>query len=277
MENYHKIEMEFDSIIHNIRKMGNNSTDIASPGIHLAFSVDETNHLSKPPQPKVPKKSRKTFFSMGNLQNRRENKKTAKVFKLDNKNKRLRYILVTKDGEVISIHKHPNIRENINVEEELRKVDFIYLRNRFNTLPLQKRKLLSSLSIELKTWDKIEKEIFSGIISTLCETPSRVNTLFDTINKKYCYSCSKITDKKHTCIHFDCRGMCIDCLKNILNEDICPACKRPQIITCPICLEKWSVRSCNIMHCGHGVCYKCINRSWAEMGKGIEQCPQCRQ
>ena len=257
--------------------MSNNSTDISMGNIHLSLSIDKTNHLAKILPPQLPKNNRKMFFSMGNLNQPRQQKKTAKVLNLSHKNKKLRYILVTQEGEVISIHKHPNMKGYVNPHYELQKADFVYLQNRFNSLPSEKRKKLSSLSSEIKTWNKIEKEIFSGIISTLCETPSRVNTLFDTINQKYCFSCSYLTDKKHKCIHFDCRGMCLNCLNNILNEDTCPACRRPQIITCPICLEKWSVRGCNIMQCGHGVCYKCINRSWNEMGEGINKCPQCRQ
>ncbi len=63
---------------------------------------------------------------------------------------------------------------------------------------------------------------------------------------------------------------------DILDNDNCPACNRSQEVDCPICLEKWSVRSCRIMSCGHGICYKCIARSWSEQEEDITQCPQCR-
>ena len=278
---------ELQFIIDNVRQMGSNSTDIQSPGLHLSISIDNHKLLNKdrllnkrnskitskpPPKPPRPKFG----FSMGMNRVQQKEIKVISGPKVEilEKNENLRYILVTKKGEVIAIHKNPDV--NIDISLEQQKTDFIFLQNRFNSMDKEQRNLLSFLSNSMKKWSGKEKTIFYSLISSLCETPTRTEKFFETIGKSYCFSCYKLNLKKHKCIHFDCPGMCYQCINNVLTLDKCPACKKPQVIQCPICLEKWSVRSCKIMNCGHGVCYKCMNRSWKEMGKGVIQCPTCR-
>ena len=278
---------ELQYIIDNVRGMGSNSTDIQSPGLHLSISVDNNQLLNKKRQnkpqnklqnKKIQKLPRPTFgFNMGMKTHQKPTEKKTvsgpKVIELE-KNENLRYILVTKKGEIIAIHK--NSDENIDPSFEQEKTDFIFLKNRFNSMDLEQRNLLCCLSNSIKKWSKKENTIFHSLISSLCETPTRSEKFFQTIGRSNCFSCHKLSIKKHKCIHFDCPGMCPECINTVLTLDQCPACKKPQIIQCPICLEKWSVRSCKIMNCGHGVCYKCLNRSWTQMGKGVTQCPTCR-
>ena len=277
---------ELQYIIDNVRKIGSNSTDIQGSDLYLSISIDNNkllnrNHKIKPLKPpksqKPPKPPRPKFgFNMGMKRIHQSEKKVVpgpKAIKLET-NENLRYILVTKKGEVVAIHK--NFNENIDPIFEQKKADFIFLQNRFNSMDMEQRNFLSFLSNSMKKWSAKEKTIFYSLISSLCETSARTQKFFETISKSYCFSCYKLSVEKHKCIHFDCNGMCAECIKNVLTLDKCPACKKPQIIQCPICLEKWSVRSCKIMNCGHGVCYKCMNRSWKEMGKGITQCPTCR-
>ena len=190
-------------------------------------------------------------------------------------NDRLKYILVTKNGEIISLHK--NTKEDLNPTEEQKKTDFVYILNRLNTLPKDKRNLIAYISNNFSKWNNIEKEIITNIFSSLSETPKRVENLFNTINENFCKGCYKMCVKKFKCIHFDCPGMCQECIQQVTSTKECPACKKPQILTCPICIEQWNVRSCKILNCGHGICYKCCNRKWNEMGEGIIICPQCRK
>ena len=282
MNQLNTLNGELQHIIDNVRQIGSNSTDIQSPGLHLSISVDNNKLLNKKQKiqqqnQKIQQLSRPTFgFNMGRGQTKQIEKKIVsgpKIIKLE-KNENLRYILVTKKGEVIAIHK--NSDENINPSFEQQKTDFIFLKNRFNSMDLEQRNILCRLSNSIKKWSKKENTIFHSLISSLCETPARSEKFFQIIAKSNCFSCHKLSIKKHKCIHFDCPGMCMECINNVLTLDQCPACKKPQIIQCPICLEKWSVRSCKIMNCGHGVCYKCLNRSWTQMGKGVTQCPTCR-
>jgi len=272
---------ELQYIIDNVRGLGSNSTDIQSPGLHLSISVDNRKVLNKKNIKKVkpvqkPMKRPAFAFNMGmnkKVTNQKNVTRGPKVEILE-KNENLKYIIVTKKGEIVAFHKNKD--ENIDVKFEQKKCDFIFLQNRFNSMEKEQRNLLSFLSNSIKKWSSKEKTIFYSLISSLCESPARCELFFTTIGKSYCSSCYKLTMKKHNCIHFDCPGMCHECINNVLTLDKCPACKKPQIIQCPICLEKWSVRSCKIMNCGHGICYKCLNRSWTEMGKGVKQCPQCR-
>ena len=278
---------ELQYIIDNVKGIGSNSTDIQSPGLHLSISLDNNQILNKrknqqrPQNKKIPTRPKFGFNIAGltrskqtqTKQIKKRNVSGPKIVELE-KNENLRYILVTKKGEIIAIHK--NSDENIDPSFEQEKTDFIFLKNRFNSMDLEERNLLCRLSNSIKKWSKKENTIFHSLISSLCETPKRSEKFFQTIAKSNCFSCHKLSIKKHKCIHFDCPGMCYECINNVLTLDQCPACKKPQIIQCPICLEKWSVRSCKIMNCGHGICYKCLNRSWTEMGKGVKQCPQCR-
>ena len=272
---------ELQYIIDNVRGLGSNSTDIQSPGLHLSISVDNNKFLNKKKiQKNKPLNNTKNFkrpsfaFNMGMNKKVNEKKNVTPGPKVQNleKNDGLRYILVTKKGEIVAIHKNEDIDEKF----EQKKCDYIFLKDRFNSMEKEQRNLLSFLSNSIKKWSSKEKTIFYSLISSLCESPARCELFFTTIGKSYCSSCYKLTIKKHNCIHFDCPGMCHECINNVLTLDKCPACKKPQIIQCPICLEKWSVRSCKIMNCGHGVCYKCLNRSWTQMGKGVTQCPTCR-
>ena len=67
-----------------------------------------------------------------------------KVQNLKTTNERLKYILVTKNGEVISLHK--NTKEDLDPTKEQKKLDYVYLSNRFNSLPKDRRNLLAYLS-----------------------------------------------------------------------------------------------------------------------------------
>ena len=282
------IQGQFNNIISNIKHFKSDSTDIHDRNIHLSVSLDNRMVMNLSGQsvssavPSRPQERRSAQFGF-NLLNRRNvvrpkvNRATSgpKVHNLKTINERLKYILVTKNGEIISLHK--NTKEDLDPTLEQKKVDYIYLLNRFNTLPKDKRNLLAYLSNKFSKWNNIEKEIVTNIFSSLSETPKRVGNLFNTINNNYCTACYKMSQKKHKCIHFDCTGMCQECIQEVTSTSACPACKKPQILTCPICIEKWNVRSCKILNCGHGICYKCCNRKWNEMGDGITICPQCRK
>lgn len=274
---------DFQNIINNIRKFKSNSTDIEINNTQLSFSIDEqknlsTNNLMQNSVIKNPSKHAGMFFSMGNLnkKNARIQKPTPKVLNLAKKTDRIRYILVTKNGEIVTVHKNPDIT-NINPHEEKKKTDFTYLQTRYNSLQESQRKLLGFLAISVNKWDEREQQIICCIISSLCESPGKAKNFFNTIAKNHCSSCYKITSKQHKCVHFDCLGMCGKCLGDLTNTNACPACKKPQIITCPICLEKWNIRSCKLLNCGHGICYKCCNRKWNQMNEDITICPLCRK
>jgi len=271
------LDGELQNIIDNVKKVGSNSTDIHSSNLHLSISIDNNKFLSanslnakKNEKKVIPK--RNFFF------NTRINKKQKAVavpkIEILKENDNLKYIIVTKKGEIVAIHKNKD--DNINAKNEQNKTDFIFLQNRFNSMDNEPRNFLSYLSSSIGKWSDKERTIFFSLISSLCENPKRTQNFFHTINKHYCPSCYKICVKRHKCIHFDCLGMCSECIRNVLTLDKCPSCKKPQIIQCPICLDKWSVRSCEILNCGHGICYKCLNSSWTQMGKGITQCPTCR-
>ena len=121
---------ELQYIIDNVKGMGSNSTDIQSPGLHLSISVDNNQVLNKKQQNKPPNKQQnkkiptkpKFGFCIGGLTHTRKNEKKIvsgpKVIDLE-KNENLRYILVTKKGEIIAIHK--NSDENIDPSFEQQK------------------------------------------------------------------------------------------------------------------------------------------------------------
>ena len=120
MNQLNTLNGELQHIIDNVRQIGSNSTDIQSPGLHLSISVDNNKLLNKKQKiqqqnQKIQQLSRPTFgFNMGRGQTKQIEKKIVsgpKIIKLE-KNENLRYILVTKKGEVIAIHK--NSDENIN-------------------------------------------------------------------------------------------------------------------------------------------------------------------
>ena len=48
---------------------------------------------------------------------------------------------------------------------------------------------------------------------------------------KCCFAVSK---NKVRCIHFDCLGMCFECINNVLTYDKCPSCKAPMVGTNPM-------------------------------------------
>ena len=160
---------------------------------------------------------------------------------------------------------------------EYNKTDLLYIKTRLNSLPLAKRSLITFLSESIKHWNPSEKTLFINLIASFSDSNSRIYKLFNMIEQNHCSACHKFILNKYKCIHFDCTGLCVDCFKTIINSDSCPGCNKKQNLTCPICLERWSVRSCKILNCGHGICYKCITRSWTEMNQDISQCPQCRR
>ena len=283
---FNGIQSQFNNIIRNIKNSKSNSTDIHNATTHLSISLDNRMLMNfiKPtdmqpvaPPPKPPKPPKPNFgFNLMNRNNiiKPEIKNNPKIKHLKTINERLRYIMVTKNGEIISLHK--NTQEDIDPTNEQKKLDYIYLLNRFNSLPKSIRNVFAYLSNNFGKWNEIEKEIITNIFSSLSETPKRVKNLFATVDKYYCSSCYKLSSKKYKCIHFDCTGMCGECITTVTSTDACPACNKAQILTCPICIEKWNVRSCKILECGHGICYKCCNRKWDEIGEGITICPQCR-
>lgn len=285
---FNGIQSQFSDIISNIRHYRSNSTDIHDNKVHLSVSLDNRmtmnfpmrNTISEPPKPPPVRKQTQFGFNLrskNNVIKPNNIPKTngPKVENLKTLNDRLKYILVTKNGEIISLHK--NTKEDLNPTEEQKKTDFVYILNRLNTLPKDKRNLIAYISNNFSKWNNIEKEIITNIFSSLSETPKRVENLFNTINENFCKGCYKMCVKKFKCIHFDCPGMCQECIQQVTSTKQCPACKKPQILTCPICIEQWNVRSCKILNCGHGICYKCCNRKWNEMGEGIIICPQCRK
>lgn len=191
----------------------------------------------------------------------------------DISNNDIKYILVLKNKDCIKIHK--NIKEELNIFEEHAKIDFFFLKTRFNQLSIAKRELFFLLSEQFLKWDKKEQTLITFIINHFCETPKRTHKLFETIYLNKCNSCLKISNIIKKCIHFDCKGLCEDCFKDI--TEICPSCKQKQEIPCPICKESWEKKACHILPCGHAICWKCHYQSWKVMGKDIEKCPQCRE
>ena len=89
--------------------------------------------------------------------------------------------------------------------------------------------------------------------------------------------CSVCFSKDETtkCIHSDCTGACAKC-RGDDHDKTCCACKKEQILTCPICLDKYPPSFINRFPCHHGVCWKCHCHSY-EAKKPIINCPLCRK
>jgi len=98
------------------------------------------------------------------------------------------------------------------------------------------------------------------------------------IGKSYCTGCLNITFKdKIKCIHYDCPGMCKECVDKI--EDSCPICEKAQIITCPICKDEKKKAELGFAPsgCGHAVCWECMGKAYQVNARGLRKCPQCRE
>ena len=267
---------DFSELVSNIHI--NNRTDLEGKDVHLSVSSGNFTIPKKSIQQDNSLVNRRhgLFFNMRRVGATNSKVSGPKISNLPKEMKQIRYIIITDKGKVINLYKHPELDDNIDPNKTQAEVDFLFLKNRFNTLPKNLKHFFTFLSKEFVKAEKAEKEMLSTIFSTLCDSPARTRNFFQIIGNLHCYSCFKLTKTKIKCIHFDCAGMCEKCFSDILDNDNCPACKRPQEVDCPICLERWSVRSCRIMSCGHGICYKCITRSWAEQEEDITQCPQCR-
>ena len=269
---------DFSELVANIHI--NNRTDLEGKDVHLSVSSGNFTIPKRSPQQDNSLVNRRPglFFNMRRVgaTNSKVTVSGPRISNLPKEITKIRYIIITDKGKVINLYKHPKLDNNIDPDKTQAEVDFLFLKNRFNTLPKNLKHFFTFLSKEFAKSDKTEKEILSTIFTTLCDSPARTRNFFQIIANLHCYSCFKLTKHKMKCIHFDCAGMCEKCYSDILDNDNCPACNRSQEVDCPICLEKWSVRSCRIMSCGHGICYKCIARSWAEQEEDITQCPQCR-
>ena len=90
-----------------------------------------------------------------------------------------------------------------------------------------------------------------------------------------CFSCKPITK----CIHIDCVGCCKECRDAAASggggDGTCCACKKTQVLQCPICLDEHTEQYLKILNCSHCVCWKCFCKSY-EVQRPIEKCPTCR-
>ena len=221
------------------------------------------------PSKEMPKN--RPLFRMGRLN---RNVKEYKV--LPKEMKKIRYLLITNNGNIINIYKHDHDKTHIDGEKTKKEAEYAFLKPRFNKLPDNIRLFITFISNQIIKSNKAEMDIICRVLCAFCETPNSTRNFFELITKNHCHGCHKIVNDKVKCIHFDCNGMCRDCFSKLFESETCPACKKPQILNCPICLERWDVRSCRVLKCGHGICYKCITRSLIEQKQDILKCPQCR-
>ena len=81
------------------------------------------------------------------------------------------------------------------------------------------------------------------------------------------------------CLHLDCIGCCKDCFNEHSagggGDGTCCACKKPQILQCPICLDEHTKQYLKILNCKHCVCWKCFCHSY-EAQRPLKKCPICR-
>ena len=135
------IQSQFNNIISNIKHFKSDSTDIHDKGVHLSVSLDNRMLMNFPTQhvnstvsaapaahaaPAAPRRQ----FGFNLISNKHVVKpkiipKTngPKVENLNTLNDRLKYILVTKNGEVISLHK--NTKEDLDPSLEQKKADIL--------------------------------------------------------------------------------------------------------------------------------------------------------
>lgn len=137
---------------------------------------------------------------------------------------------------------------------------------------------LNSLKSHNNQLTSLIKEYYNSI------TPELRAKLFETNLKdmfkksnicSICFSCNPITK----CLHIDCVGCCKDCRNAAAagggGDGTCCACKKPQILQCPICLDEHTEQYLKILKCSHCVCWKCFCQSY-EVHRPIEKCPTCR-
>ena len=113
---------------------------------------------------------------------------------------------------------------------------------------------------------------------TLWENDPNLQILLD--RNKICKCCFMISKNKVKCIHFDCPGACTQCHEGYAGKQgmgrECIACKREQIVKCPICFEEEKSKYLRIFKCRHFVCMKCFITAF-EKKKAIKKCPCCRK
>ena len=89
-----------------------------------------------------------------------------------------------------------------------------------------------------------------------------------------CANCLGFAIEKKKCVHHDCAGLCEGCYEFL--HDMCPLCKKAQIVKCPICREdKKKTEVILLKNCHHPICHKCFAHS-AEAKSLIKKCPICR-
>ena len=113
--------------------------------------------------------------------------------------------------------------------------------------------------------------------SSLWEKDNTLQVLLD--KNKICKCCFAVSKNKVKCIHFDCPGACLECVESYAKSGgggECIACKREQIVQCPICFEEEKSKYLRIFKCRHFVCLKCFIDAF-EKKKAIKKCPCCRK
>ena len=177
---------------------------------------------------------------------------------------------VVYDGPDVQQLKWTPTNFNINkTTNESQKFNTIRnLKSEINTLSNNNNQLLSiiksfynNLSLEQK------KEHFND----------NLKHIFNEANLcSICFSHATLTK----CLHFDCIGACKNCRNEHSNggggDGTCCACHKPQILECPICIEKHTEQYLKILKCKHCVCWKCFCNSY-EAGHPIKKCPICRE
>ena len=109
----------------------------------------------------------------------------------------------------------------------------------------------------------------------LWEKEKALQVLLD--KNKICKCCFMVSKNKVKCIHFDCPGACLECTEsNGGGNGDCIACKRDQIVKCPICFEEEKPKYLYKFKCRHFVCLSCFIAAF-EKKKPIKKCPCCRK
>ena len=127
----------------------------------------------------------------------------------------------------------------------------------------------STMNLIQELYDEVDDVKRSQLKSTYADNPFFANR---------CNCCDSYMEKKHSCIHSDCPGMCSECHAHSIGSgtDKCPSCNKEQVIDCPVCCETKKVGECLLgTKCSHGVCLSCFAEAY-RCRRPIDKCPLCR-
>lgn len=188
----------------------------------------------------------------------------------------------------LSAEKFKKYKSNISKNLKNLYEDYVSEMNRHNVT-----------SKRLKRAESINTEAFEFMYNNLNITQRskflEKFPLYQTvIDEHTCNICNNISSKEFVGCRFDdCTKMCTDCYSNwksknkikngvfvfgnICNDsDVCPACNKSQLYTCPICYEDVDEKKVMISdNCDHHICKNCFADSFNSTP--IVNCPMCRK